>query len=610
MQRPDSLQTQSESNTPVLKRVMPLIIMVLVISGVLTYLGITTSNSPQRKKARKQQIKLEPLTLPQQKGKPVIPLPVELLKQVKDRTLISDKQEPAHDKLRQHVDSLSLAAIDKLAKPTTGLMEKLSGLRGQWVELRGKLVTKIQAVSIPNRPSGLQVVEVGTLQTSDDELIRFEMVSANIHGARKGEQVILRGACYKLANLTDRSGKHQILPFVIGKRIEIDYSAYLPRMQDGKKLEDYYYYMLMRKVRFDRPDQIEADSVPAPTIGDLGQLDKRDKLRGKYVSVTGRLLEVRKHELQNNRAFITDIYRGKLQTESGIWCFDSLEKPAYMPFLQNYKLRLTGAFAKRYTWTDDTGKTQKTPYLISKGLELAADKPEFVPQPEILSQITDGKHTRDLTYYYLLHKVVSMTDEQVNTGADREFTLSKIVSQPQRDQMRGAVIQVRGQLLKVEEFPLEFKRRLNPSGVTTIYRLYLATSRPTIYTVDVLEKPKTQIKGEITVRGAFWKVYLYPTRNRNQSEKSPYLIARRAATYTPPPSAAHDQFLLLIIALMVVLIIFLGFVGRAEWRKAGQFREEIRQRRHARGTATTPDQVTPAEGPEQSGEAPTEPDQE
>jgi len=112
----------------------------------------------------------------------------------------------------------------------------------------------------------------------------------------------------------------------------------------------------------------------------------------------------------------------------------------------------------------------------------------------------------------------------------------------------------------------------------------------------------SKLRSEVKAQGAFWKVYQYPTRRRGQSEKSPYLIARRLVKRIPPTSPAHDQFLVLIVGLIAVLIVFLAAVGRSEWRKANQFREELRKRRSAKGlglgTPPSPPADPPTEAPE------------
>jgi len=602
MSRPQDTKSEPATDSTVFKSIRPLLFMVLLVGSLFTVMHF--KGSAPKKKKPKQQIKLAaPDPAKKKKKSPVkVPLPTALLALVKDGTLIDDQDEPAHDKLREHVASLSLEEIEKRAKPVTGLVKALPSMRGAFVEIRGKLLN-IVSKSIIGRPSGLQLVEVGQLKAASGKIIHFEMVTANVHGLLKGEQVIVRAACYKLATVLDKKHKARLLPFVIGKQIQLDYSAYIPRISDGAQLEDYYYFALMRKVRFDRPDQIKADTAPTPTRAELSKFPVRQKLRGKYLTVTGKLLEVRKHEfLKSNRAFMTVIWRGKLQTASGIWCFDTLEKPAYLPFLERNTVRLTGAFAKLWSWTDDKGKPQKSPYLISPGLRLAEDRPAFQLMPELLEQIKDRTQTRDITYYYLLHQLVNLTDEQIADKVKRDFSVGDIVELAQRDKMRGALVEISGQLLKVEEFPLEFQRRLNPSGVTTIYRCYLVDGRQTIFTIDVLEKPTLKLRSEVKAQGAFWKVYQYPTRRRGQSEKSPYLIARRLVKRIPPTSPAHDQFLVLIVGLIAVLIVFLAAVGRSEWRKANQFREELRKRRSAKGlglgTPPSPPADPPTEAPE------------
>lgn len=588
------------------KLILMAVLTVMVFAGIIKTSGVLNQPSDAGDGSHQEILDLptEPLAPP---PAPPAPFPADALAKVADNTVHGEREEPACDLLRTYLLTRSEKELRDRAvvAPTRARMiAEAPTLRVTEAihEVRGKILSFSDPIPLVDRRSGASIAYRGTIEV-DGAPVAFEcfgIPQANPHGVQVDEFAVVRGAFYKLASFEDAGGQPQPpLPFFLAAQVEPDYTPYLRRLKDGEDVRrSKHYWYLVRKIKYDPPETRAATLAPRPTDAQLADIGARDELRGKYLEVEGRVVSIQRVELNanDNRAFLDEIWECELDDDQGRrWFFDSITKPSYEEFVRLHRVKVIGAFALLRTWKDDKGDERKGPHLVAIAPELAmapgdvaSRRVPFIPDPTLLARTVDNTPVRDVTYYHLVHQVAALDTAAISAASKKDFTTNDIVDDAKRKAMRGKVVRVSGRLMRVEAFALPTELRLNPSGLTKMYRCYIGTSGRTIYTVEVIEPPGPDLKPmrcEVDVDAAFWQVYEFKSQEQ-QKEKSPWLVGRAVVLRPPPtPSLGFKVFTFAGAALALGVLLVVVLLSRREAALAQQFKAERRASRRSTDAA-------------------------
>lgn len=78
----------------------------------------------------------------------------------------------------------------------------------------------------------------------------------------------------------------------------------------------------------------------------------------------------------------------------------------------------------------------------------------FHPDAEILKSIRDDEYLERSDLYYVLHQIIATPEKEIESSIDKSLTWKIMLQTPQRDQMRGKIMQIQGCVIGVQPLVL------------------------------------------------------------------------------------------------------------------------------------------------------------
>ncbi len=162
----------------------------------------------------------------------------------------------------------------------------------------------------------------------------------------------------------------------------------------------------------------------------------------------------------------------------------------------------------------------------------------FVENRDVLATVEDRKVDviEDDAYYYLLHQVASLSDDEIAKLADGKIGFDQLKADPAA--YRGKFVTVRGRLLN--SWQEVTNRWPNKANAPWIWMFTLLDGNKPIR-VAVLDKEREYVVGSqggepVEVTGAFFKVHAYLSESEENTQpfEMPFIIARRVRPIRGP----------------------------------------------------------------------------
>jgi hypothetical protein len=192
----------------------------------------------------------------------------------------------------------------------------------------------------------------------------------------------------------------------------------------------------------------------------------------------------------------------------------------------------------------------------------------FIPDATALSAIADDPYLKTAPFYYLVHRMMSSSHEQIGKEVNPALTWDALKQVERRAAWRGQTMRVRGSLLRLRRQTMEGKdaeaRGLNGGD---IWEAAIYNVRGYIIMCMIAELPPVIHKDdEIEAVGAFLKVWEYPNA-AGETSRAPVVIAKTLHVVTRRPANAPQYLIwpLLVVMTAIFLAILLTF-----WRDRHQ----------------------------------------
>jgi len=249
----------------------------------------------------------------------------------------------------------------------TQLLEKPEQYRGELVYADGVL-EKIHKFRLATNSTGIDLLYFGKLKQTGEvsRTVCFYLIDGPL-GAEIGDRVELRG--YFLS-LYKHKGNDEISPILVGRRFDppdwLTDRASLDNVFDGDfNREHKAVYYCINKIMTMSQSQITAavDNKITPT--DLKT--RPDEVRGKFVSFSGAVIQLRKQKLEPNPTGLGECFVGYLLTTDDEPCmFYILDRPTDVE--ENKLGRIDGIFMKNYRYVTRKNLEREAPVIIGRTL--------------------------------------------------------------------------------------------------------------------------------------------------------------------------------------------------------------------------------------------------
>ena len=248
------------------------------------------------------------------------------------------------------------------------LLEEPDKFRGELMYVDG-ILENVRKRPIDTNSTGIEQVYVGSLKQIGKEATRtvnFCLIDGPL-GFSSGEFVVLRGYFLRLYTMK-KSG--EICPLLVGKRFDppewLTDPASLESVRDGGfGREHRAVYYLINKIMGMTAEQITqaVDKSITPTE----MKTSPEKVRGKFVSFTGPIIQLRKQVLDSNPTGLSECYVGYLlNTDDQPCMFYVLDNPAGLEEL--HPARIDGIFMKNYRYVTQRSTEREASVIIGRVL--------------------------------------------------------------------------------------------------------------------------------------------------------------------------------------------------------------------------------------------------
>jgi len=227
--------------------------------------------------------------------------------------------------------------------------------------------------------------------------------------------------------------------------------------------------------------------------------------------------------------------------------------------------RRAGRFRTAREGKASAGATKPVPVEPIRQSEALERKGLLPPEQEraLLARVQDQYDLAVLeqkeAYYYLIRKVRLLSLPQLLDHLDAEADFDDFAADP--DLVRGAVVQVRGQLYRMEKEPMD----LEASGVSHVYEGEVLGTDGNLYSFILVETPKPDVRpGRVTrrdripvrVTGVFLQNLIYTNRT-GKPFAAPLIIAKEVARL-PSETAPHALLPTWAAGALALVLLALG----------------------------------------------------
>jgi len=284
--------------------------------------------------------------------------------------------------------------------------------------------------------------------------------------------------------------------------------------------------------------------------------------RGKLVYVDGTLDKIYKRRLGTNSTGVETVYFGRMNhigEETQPVGFYLLDGPLGSGIGEKVVLR--GFFLS--LWRPE-GKNETLPIIVGRRF----DKPDWLTDPESLAKVTEGSFLRERrAVYYLMEKVLGMTQDQLAKAADDTLTAAELASHG--EQHRGKVVRYTGTIIHLEK-----ETEPNPTGQCEFYTGFLLNKNNYVCMFYVVEPPvNVKMDDLVQLDGFFMKNYRYVSGESIEREAS-VIVGRRLVPVRLDASSVY----LVIFGICGVALAGVLTAGLIETRAVQRRRREARTR--------------------------------
>jgi len=251
------------------------------------------------------------------------------------------------------------------------LLKNPGEYRGEPVYVDGTL-EEVRKFPLWTNATGIELLYFGKLKQTGEvtRTVCFYLIDGPL-GAKIGERVVLRG--YFLS-LYKHKRSDEISPIVVGKRFDpppwLTDRASLDNVFDGDfNREHHAVYYCLNEVMGTSPAQIAAAVDTKITPEDMKTSPA--KIRGKFVSFGGTIIQLRRQTLEPNPTGLSECFVGYLlNTKNQACMFYITDSPEG---LEEKKLaRIDGIFMKNYRYVTRKSLEREAPVIIGRALTPAS----------------------------------------------------------------------------------------------------------------------------------------------------------------------------------------------------------------------------------------------
>ena len=295
----------------------------------------------------------------------------EILKEVEDNVdsvapealtlLIHWLQGKTYEEVVAETDtSIMLDAV--IAKP--------AAYRGKIAYVEGVL-EKVLKQKLGANSTGVESICFGRLNIVGEQTLQVSFYLLDgPQGAKAGDRVIIRGYFLSLWK-HGPEGRQTVSPVFVGKRFDppdwlTDPESLQAAEEGGFFREPHALFYCLEKIRRMTDDGVQAAVDRKVTPEDLKKTPLEQ--RGKFVSFTGAVLQVRKEKLPPNPTGLGDCYMGYLLDIDGRPCmFYTLDVPAKA---ERERVMVDGIFMKNYRYVAQNSIEREAPVIVGRTLRL------------------------------------------------------------------------------------------------------------------------------------------------------------------------------------------------------------------------------------------------
>jgi hypothetical protein len=341
-------------------------------------------------------------------------------------------------------------------------------------------------------------------------------------------------------------------------------SETLEHVVESESLDTYPFYYILYQAKIAGPDALRERAQPLPPTEQL------DGLRaGAPVSIEGTVAAYRERtELCIPDADIPYAVQHEIRCPDGRIVL-AFTVQRVRGVAEGDRVTLVGRYLRTFPHVPTTApkdaEEQPAPVVIARRV----DAPQLLDDPSVLKDVKDGSFSLEAKpYYYLLHRVESLSQAELKKRADPEITEETI--ERATAQCRGRFVAIEGKLILTDQ-------RDEPPNIAHIdrtYRCIIRTRNNRWFWIYTLEDPRRFARRDVVKGyGLFFKSYRFTSAAGY--ERLAYVLFARRLVEVQYEAPTHLTPVLLVLGAVTFLGLLIAVL--LETRRRRQMDEHVRQ---------------------------------
>jgi hypothetical protein len=233
---------------------------------------------------------------------------------------------------------------------------------------------------------------------------------------------------------------------------------------------------------------------------------------------------------------------------------------------------------------DKSNVTKKIPLKVQYAkTKLNRDLPPFTSEDEsILKDIEDDTYLTTDHFYYLYHKIASMTPDEVKRKLRPDLNWYNLLQPFERDQIRGEIMRVKGTLVQFQKMVMRGEGA-EKRGLEFIeyWRGAIFNAQGHLYLFSIDEIPDDLcLEDDVELIGSFYKVWVYDSQTGREAH-NPFIVGK-ILTIIPPPADNSNFIELPIVIIFLIFFVILVVVMYRDRLKTKEFKKKYNEHRSQR----------------------------
>ena len=184
--------------------------------------------------------------------------------------------------------------------------------------------------------------------------------------------------------------------------------------------------------------------------------------------------------------------------------------------------------------------------------------PTIEKNDKIFDNVTDDRYLTLEAFYYCIHRMASMTEEEISSLPIQKYQWSEFNNQEFRDHLRGKILKVHGNLATLQRCIMQGETAEKYGLENREYwQGAINDDEGHLYLFAVTDFPdNTCVDDEVELTGMFYKVWVYTTQTGKEACNA-YLIAKNFKKIPPRVLPALPIAEIICCVFFVLLCLFI-----------------------------------------------------